>query len=103
MNRKDVMRNIDRFVSELKKPEGERDDELCMRCILEACNYYQGRVSAVINPMTEMEIPFIRAVLLLTAEKILCVDENSRARGDLLYQMLAESSVTVKVPAKPKE
>ncbi len=103
MNRKDALRNIARFVAELEKPEEERDDELCIQCILGVCSYYQGRISAVINPMAEMEVPFIRAILLLTAEKILCVDENARVRGDLIYQMLAESSVTIKIPKNIKQ
>ncbi len=100
MTKKDAIAHILQCAEEIKKPDGEA--KKYMKHILNAAGFYVDQIQEVINPMADIEIPFIRAALLLVAEKILCVDESARKPADLLYQILMDDVVTVKVPAKNK-
>ena len=102
MNKKEAIQRIDRYIEAIQKPEGEQDFEQIRHDILRASQFYTDQIMAAINPMSEIEIPFIRAALLLTAEKILCVKESARIPADVLYQILVHETSMLTVPVKKK-
>lgn len=103
MNRKEAIQHINRYIEEIQKLEGEQDLEQARHDVLRVSQFYTGQIMAVINPMTDIEIPFIRAALLLAAEKILCVKESARIPADVLYQILVQETSTLTVPVKKKQ
>lgn len=101
MTKKDAIWHMLQYAEEIKKPDAEA--KKCMEHILKAASFYTDQIQEAINPMSDIEIPFIRAALLLEAEKVLCVDEKARKPADLLYRILMDAMVTVTVPMKRKQ